>query len=313
MPAASAQHQEPEVVGEILSIPRARIRRYALQPRKYFDPKEIEELAASIQEWKQQVCVKVRRVTGDPNADFELVDGERRFMACELAKVDYVRAEVTTVKDDDEQFIMSMIANFGRSGHTVEETAKAITRVLESKKLKGMKRSKQIEYISKICAKSVSWVYQFVHLESLDPEVRDMINANPNSKGSMARNVARVIKRVPDVELQRELAREVRSEAKNSQHAINIIRRRAKEVGISVDNRELRPSDHYKLFDAFIDRLTVDIERVAEMPLEKIGEFLQKRSQQRRNEMLRTVDDGIALLKRIRTILIEAGAQKTAA
>ena len=72
-------------VSQVRRIPRNQIRRFPDQPRSYFDAKDMGDLAASIEEIGQQTPIVVKAITGDPKHGFELVDGERRWIACGMA------------------------------------------------------------------------------------------------------------------------------------------------------------------------------------------------------------------------------------
>ena len=73
---------QPFVVGSIVAIPWELIRPFKGQPRKYFDREELENLADSIAEIGQQTPVWVRILEDDPVYEYELIDGERRYIAC---------------------------------------------------------------------------------------------------------------------------------------------------------------------------------------------------------------------------------------
>ena len=65
-----------------LLIPTKRIRRYPGQPRLYIEPLALMGLEASIRHIGQRRAITVKAVTGDPDHDYELIDGERRWLCC---------------------------------------------------------------------------------------------------------------------------------------------------------------------------------------------------------------------------------------
>jgi ParB family chromosome partitioning protein len=108
-----------------LTIPRSRIRPFKNQPRTYFDKEELENLAASIKAFGQIVPVSVKKVSDSPDFDYELCDGQRRWHACEIAGKTMMKAILESPTDEKEQFLISVLSNFGRAEHTVIEIAYA--------------------------------------------------------------------------------------------------------------------------------------------------------------------------------------------
>jgi ParB family transcriptional regulator, chromosome partitioning protein len=107
-PAGSVDHPavEPEtagqVVGELRMLPVAAIGPNPRQPRTVFDEDALEELAASIREVGVLQPVVVRTGAGGRGGpDFELVMGERRWRASQLAGLDEVPAVIRTTSDDN--------------------------------------------------------------------------------------------------------------------------------------------------------------------------------------------------------------------
>ncbi len=68
----------------IVEILRDRIRPFANQPREYFNESALKDLARSIKAVGQQVEIRVRPLAGDPKHDYELIDGQRRWLACQM-------------------------------------------------------------------------------------------------------------------------------------------------------------------------------------------------------------------------------------
>ena len=142
-----------------------RVRPLSDQPRTRF--RGIKELAASIKEVGQQAPGSVIRLTGVPDFDVELIDGERRLRACIVAGVPF-RAEVREVAGPKEnQFTASFAANFGRQDHDVIEIAMALSRL--------QKMGKTIEQMARIAGRSTAWVVQHLSLLNLHPDVQALL------------------------------------------------------------------------------------------------------------------------------------------
>jgi len=155
------------------------IRPFPGQPRDWFDPKTMEELAASISSAGQQVPITVTRVKqiGKDGIRFELIDGERRLRATKKLGFRTIKAMVKTVTDIEQQFENSVIVNFNRDGHSPIETARAI------KRLKANGQS--TEMIAKKLGRSVPWAHQHLNILKLNPTVIEMMHpALPESGGT---------------------------------------------------------------------------------------------------------------------------------
>jgi ParB family transcriptional regulator, chromosome partitioning protein len=74
------------------------------QPRRYFDQEKLESLASSIKDVGLLEPIVVRPIG---NNTYQLIAGERRLRACEIADikniaVNIIEGDVTKVKPDDE-------------------------------------------------------------------------------------------------------------------------------------------------------------------------------------------------------------------
>jgi ParB family chromosome partitioning protein len=80
------------------------------QPRRQFDEKGLEELAASIREHGVLQPVTVRQ---QPDGTFELIAGERRWRAAQLAGLSQIPAQVRTT-DDAGSLELALVENLQR-------------------------------------------------------------------------------------------------------------------------------------------------------------------------------------------------------
>lgn len=138
------------VAGQVLTIPTARIRPLADQPRRYFDKEELAALERSIMKRGQLQPGLVRKIKGDPKHEFELIDGQRRWHACTKVGVPY-RAIVVQPTDDEDQFEMSIASNFQRAEHTPMEVSAAIDRL-------SKRGGRTMDEIAVLFGKSSYWV-----------------------------------------------------------------------------------------------------------------------------------------------------------
>ena len=93
----------------ILELTIAEIEPNPFQPRVYFDPAQLEELANSIREYGVLQPVIVRLV----DDKYQLVSGERRFRASKLAGKETIPALVRQL-GDREVAEMALIENLQR-------------------------------------------------------------------------------------------------------------------------------------------------------------------------------------------------------
>lgn len=111
-PAASTAPL-PAAEGRPIRIPVEKIRPNHLQPRRHFDPEALSELAASIKQHglAQPIVVSFDSVT----RSYELIAGERRWRATQLAGEKEIEAVVRQPRDDRQRLALTIIENLQRS------------------------------------------------------------------------------------------------------------------------------------------------------------------------------------------------------
>jgi ParB family chromosome partitioning protein len=106
-------------IGEGETLPIAKIKLPASQPRRYFDPKKLEELSRSIKQFGVLEPLLVRPLNND---NFELIAGERRLRASELAGLMKVPVVVKEMDDYTTQQVR-LVENLQREDlNPLEET-----------------------------------------------------------------------------------------------------------------------------------------------------------------------------------------------
>lgn len=104
----------------VVEVPLSQIRPNPFQPRKQFDSKALEELAASIKRHGLiQPIVLIDDVDG-----YTLVAGERRWRASKLAKLKTIRAVIVSL-DEAQMRQHALIENIQREQLNIIELAKA--------------------------------------------------------------------------------------------------------------------------------------------------------------------------------------------
>ncbi len=112
---------------KIWNIPLSEIQPDPNQPRKHFNPEELQELADSI---KEHGVLQPLLVIEKANGGYELVAGERRFRASKLAGLATVPVIVKKMADQ-ERLEVSLIENIQRADLNPIEEAFAYKRLIE--------------------------------------------------------------------------------------------------------------------------------------------------------------------------------------
>lgn len=112
---------------ELTHIPVEKIRRGPWQPRRHMDPARLEELADSI---KARGIVQPIVVKQADDGNYEIIAGERRWRAAQVAGLDDVPAIVREVPDS-AALAIALIENIQREDLNPVEEARAIARLIE--------------------------------------------------------------------------------------------------------------------------------------------------------------------------------------
>jgi len=110
-----------------LSVTRIQAGKY--QPRTRMDDGSLSELAASIKSQGIMQPVLVRPITGAGEIGYEIIAGERRFRAAQLAGLDEIPVLVREV-DDQNAAAMALIENIQREDLNPLEEAQGIARLI---------------------------------------------------------------------------------------------------------------------------------------------------------------------------------------
>ncbi len=169
-----------------------KIKPNANQPRKTFDPKALEDLAASIREHGVIQPVVVRR-TGEM---YELVAGERRWRAARMAGLKQIPVLVRDLSDE-EQMLLAIIENMQREDLNPMEEAEGLDRMIRTY---GLTQTQ----VSKSVGKSRPYITNALRLLKLPDPIREMV-----AEGKMTGGHARAVLSVEDPGRQMELARRI--------------------------------------------------------------------------------------------------------
>ena len=145
-----------------------------LQPRKIFDEKNIEELTNSIKERGVIQPIIVRK-SEDQKSKYEIIAGERRWLAAQNAGLHEVPVVVTEA-NDLKSLEFAIVENVQRQDLNPIEEAQGYQRLINE-------FSYDQEKVAKFIGKSRSHVTNCLRLLSLPREVTELVESNKISQG----------------------------------------------------------------------------------------------------------------------------------
>ena len=178
--------------GRVLFLPVEAISPNPEQPRRRFEPEELEELAASIRELGVLQPLSVRRQEGK----WELIAGERRLRAAKLAGLETVPC-LSVAADEQTSALLALVENLQRRDLDFREEALALRRLMEEFGLT------QEECAARI-GKSQSAVANKLRILRLSEDILELLQANQATERH-----ARALLPLEDPELQRKAAGQV--------------------------------------------------------------------------------------------------------
>lgn len=149
---------------DVLYLPIEFLRRGKYQPRKDIDPEKLKELSDSIAAQGIIQPIVVRRLSEDK---YEIIAGERRWRAAQLAELSDVPV---IVKDIDDRSVMAvaLIENIQREDLNALEEAEALHRLLDEFELTH-------QQIAESIGRSRAAVSNLLRLLDLAPDVKNML------------------------------------------------------------------------------------------------------------------------------------------
>ena len=144
------------------------------QPRKIFDEESLQDLTNSIKERGIIQPIIVRK-SADDNFKYEIIAGERRWLAAQKAGLHQVPVVITEV-DDLKSLEFAIVENVQRNDLNAIEEARGYQRLIEE-------FSYDQEKVSKFIGKSRSHIANFLRLLSLPESVLELIETKKLSVG----------------------------------------------------------------------------------------------------------------------------------
>ena len=157
---------KPAVDGELRHLPIEWIEPGKYQPRKAFPQEGLDELADSIKAQGLMQPIVVRLLVGQEDR-YEIIAGERRWRACQIAQLDKVPALIRTVPDE-AAIAMALIENIQREGLNPMEEAMALHRLQHEFELTQMQ-------VAEAVGKNRATVANLLRLMNLNDDVKRLL------------------------------------------------------------------------------------------------------------------------------------------
>ena len=173
---------------EIEKVKLSELRSNPYQPRQVFDQEALNELAASIKEFGviQPIIIK-KSIKG-----YEIIAGERRVKASQLAGLEEIPAIIRDFTDE-EMMEIALLENLQRENLNPIEESRAYKKLIDALHLTQ-------EELAKKLGKSRSYITNMIGLQNLPSTIQDKISENKISMGH-----ARVLSKLENEQQQEEL------------------------------------------------------------------------------------------------------------
>lgn len=156
--AASAARQE------LQSLPVELLQRGRYQPRRDIDPQTLDELAQSIRSQGLMQPIVVRAIG---EGRYEIIAGERRWRACQLAGMERIPALVRELSDE-AAMAMALIENIQRENLNPVEESAALQRLQQEFHLTQ-------QQIAELVGRSRAAIANLLRLTGLPDEVKTLL------------------------------------------------------------------------------------------------------------------------------------------
>lgn len=144
------------------------------QPRRHFDAADLESLVESVRERGILQPILVRR-SAENASMYEIVAGERRWRAAQLAQLHEVPVLIRELSNEDTLEI-ALVENIQRADLTALEEAQGYRRLIDE-------FSYSTQHLAKAIGKSRSHIANMMRLLELPPAVQEMIDGGALTAG----------------------------------------------------------------------------------------------------------------------------------
>jgi ParB family chromosome partitioning protein len=182
-----------QIIGNIIDLPIKNISTNPFQPRTHFNDEALKELSTSISELGIIQPVTVRKTK---KGEFELVSGERRYRASQMAGLESIPAYVR-LANDQESLEMALVENIQREDLDPIEIGLSYRRLIEEINLTQDQLSDRV-------GKKRSTITNYMRLLKLDPIIQTGIR-----DGFVTMGHGRALVNIEDVKTQLDLYKQI--------------------------------------------------------------------------------------------------------
>lgn len=241
------------------------------QPRKEFRKEALEELAESMKQYGVVQPLVVRKSIHG----YEIVAGERRFRAAQLARLEKVPVIVREC-DDDEMMEIALIENLQREDLNPIEIASAYQKLLNH-------FSFTQEELAKRVGKSRSHLTNFLRLLQLPLDIQEDV-----SRGTLSMGHARALLAIKDIDIQKKIATKVKKEQLSVRELETLIQKINEKANQKRSKKHVEESPMIKRYEDLLQQTfhtpvkirqgrkkgKIEIEYYSEQELERLMELL---------------------------------------
>ena len=238
MGESATEELKSQSTGGDLKIAISKLRPSSIQPRRLFDKNSINELAESIKS-KGLVQPILVRPSKSEVGEYEIIAGERRWRAAQIAQLHELPAVVKNL-DDVEALEMAIIENVQRADLSPIEEAAGYKKLMEQ-------YNHTQEALAPIVGKSRSHIANIIRLLNLPASIQDMI-----SQGIITSGHARAIMNSAFPE---ELAKKIVDENLSVRQAESLV----KEKREKPTKTKLKPADTLDLEQRLSELLGLEV------------------------------------------------------
>ncbi len=223
------------------------IQRGTYQPRVHFEPEALQELADSIRAQGVIQPIVVRPLAG---GKYELIAGERRWRATQLAGLGQIPAVIREL-DDQTAAAVSLIENIQRENLNPLEESRALQRLIDE-------FSMTHQQVAEVVSRSRTMVTNLLRLKDLNHDVKKLVDERQLEMGH-----ARALLALTGTE-QSQIAHKVAEKGLSVRETEQLVKRQLNPTAKPTPSRSMDP-DIKRLVDHLSEKLgaAVDIENKA--------------------------------------------------
>lgn len=264
------------------------------QPRGDFPKADMLILASGVKKHGQEEPVWVKRISGNPRRQYQLVEGERRLLVGHALGLSHLKLTFRKPKSPIDQFRMSVGANYGKLKLTPMEAARAAERLrLEDPELQGKFLSRQYELLAPMFQKSAAWVEYTHRFLRLHPELQVRVEPTAPKADRISQGLAQYLSTIPDQDFQLHVANVARDRQLTVDQARNYARKRAGESGQPIGSgRARRPSDDFVSLMRFVAKFSASLGIYLDRPQANFKAMFQRRDEEQVTALVKELEAG---------------------